>query len=299
MRFFICVCDCTRNLLRILVRSGAIAVAWPGAAVSFAFAQQLMRRLVQPETLDSLPVDDPRAERSRRDLQRVHRVMGTVATVLPEVSRLLARHDGTTPYRILELGAGDGSLMLRVARKLASSRHTGSRLRVKLDLLDQQDLVSQEARGAYAQAGWEATALVTDVFRWTGQKAPASSPSPAQGEAQAPAEPVWDLICCHLFLHHFEGPQLSSLLDGIALRTRNFYACEPRRSALALAGSHLVGAIGANAVTREDAVLSVHAGFSGKELSALWTCAGPWKLAERRAGLFSHVFSATRQERGA
>ena len=80
-----------------------------------------------------------------------------------------------------------------------------------------------------------------------------------------------------------------------AARTDRFFACEPRRSGLALAGSHLVGFIGANAVTREDAVLSVHAGFRDHEIAAQWPQAGgPWRWQERAAGLFSHCFSARR-----
>jgi hypothetical protein len=47
-------------------------------------------------------------------------------------------------------------------------------------------------------------------------------------------------------------------------------------------------------VTRHDAVLSVRAGFAGRELSALWPSADGWKLEERRAGLFSHLFVAHR-----
>ena len=61
------------------------------------------------------------------------------------------------------------------------------------------------------------------------------------------------------------------------------------------AGSHLVGAIGANSVTRTDAVLSVAAGFRDSEIGALWP--GPascWSLNEHAAGLFSHRFLAKR-----
>lgn len=58
---------------------------------------------------------------------------------------------------------------------------------------------------------------------------------------------------------------------------------------------YLTGVIGANAVTREDAVLSVHAGFLGQELSALWPAQGePWRIQECAAGLFSHCFCAER-----
>jgi hypothetical protein len=98
-----------------------------------------------------------------------------------------------------------------------------------------------------------------------------------------------------LFLHHFEGGQLDRLLAAVAARTDRFFACEPKRSWLPLLGSHLVGAIGANSVTREDAVLSVHAGFRDREITAIWPRGGDaWQMREFAAGIFSHCFSARR-----
>jgi hypothetical protein len=58
----------------------------------------------------------------------------------------------------------------------------------------------------------------------------------------------------------------------------------------------LLWAIGCNAVTRHDATVSVRAGFSGNELSALWPADSGWQLTERRAGFFSHVFVARRMD---
>jgi hypothetical protein len=56
----------------------------------------------------------------------------------------------------------------------------------------------------------------------------------------------------------------------------------------------MLGLIGANGVTRHDAAVSVRAGFKGGELSALWPANPRWRLRERRAGLFSHLFLAQR-----
>jgi hypothetical protein len=56
--------------------------------------------------------------------------------------------------------------------------------------------------------------------------------------------------------------------------------------------SRLLRVIGCNDVTRHDATISVRAGFSGEELSALWPDKQNWQLTERRAGLFSHLFIA-------
>jgi hypothetical protein len=56
--------------------------------------------------------------------------------------------------------------------------------------------------------------------------------------------------------------------------------------------SRLLGAVGCNDVTRHDAVVSVRAGFSGCELSSLWTDNDNWQLTEQSAGAFSHLFIA-------
>jgi hypothetical protein len=56
----------------------------------------------------------------------------------------------------------------------------------------------------------------------------------------------------------------------------------------------LLWAIGCNGVTQYDARVSVRAGFAGNELSALWPASGDWRLTERPAGLFSHLFVAQR-----
>ncbi|MEO7954869.1 MAG: hypothetical protein ABIR35_12385 [Polaromonas sp.] len=236
-----------------------------------------MPRVVAAEALDGLAADDLSAMRSRRDLQRVHRVMGSRAIVASALRSLTTLHRPAAPLRVLELGAGDGTLMLGVARSLKPHWPT-----VELELLDRQQLVSPATLRAYAALGWQTRARVGDVFDWVSG---GSGPRPQR----------WDLIVVNLFLHHFEGAPLKSILGAVAQRSHRFFACEPRRSRLALAGSHLIGLMGANSVTREDAVLSVHAGFAQGEMAALWPPGGAgWTLKDYPAGLFSHCFFASR-----
>lgn len=244
----------------------------------------MLKRTVVPEELDSLGPDDPSAIQSRRDLQRIHRAMVTCSVLTGELGALVgqrAAHD--SPLRVLELGAGDASLMLRVARALKSRWP-----HVQLTLLDQVDLLDVNTRAAYADLGWTATPMTVNVLEWASEK-------PAQSGFVRGEEPAWDLIVANLFLHHFEADNLKRLLAAIARGCSAFVACEPRRSRLALAASHCVGALGACSVTRADAVTSVRAGFRDGELSALWAPEpGAWALAERRAACFSHCFTAKR-----
>jgi hypothetical protein len=231
-------------------------------------------RILEPETLDHLAPDDPVAQRSRRDLRRVNRVMGARGILARALRRAGAERHGR-PLRMLEIGCGDGSLMLDVAR-----RSGGAFGDAQLTLLDRQPLVTAATLRAYVDAGWRAESLVTDVLVWA---------------ADTSASARWDIVVTNLFLHHFEGDALRRVLGAVARRADAFVACEPRRSRFALVASHLVGFIGANAVTRQDAVLSVRAGFVDRELSAAWPGApGQWQFDEYDDGLFTHCFCARR-----
>ncbi len=243
----------------------------------------MIPRIVSVEVLDGLLPDDPDALRARRDLHRVHRAMGTRTILLRALKDMVTNHPDRLPLRVLEIGAGDGSLMLGVAQALAPLSPWSN---VLLTLFDRQALIDQTTIARYGAVGWTVTPAIGDV------RDLAAGCCDQGGAAVAVS---WDLIVANLFLHHFEGAQLDVILRFVSRTSLGFFACEPRRDWLALAGSHMIGAIGVNHVTREDAVLSVHAGFHGHELSARWPRNGaPWKVQEYAAGLFSHCFRAER-----
>lgn len=239
-------------------------------------------RKVSGETLDVLAPSDPRALRSRRDLQRVNRFLGTRGIIVQGMQQAMGRSSRELRLRVLELGAGDGSLMLRIAHELSTSWPA-----VHVTLLDRLALLTADTSAAFARLGWSVEMLSVDVLDWAAAPVPPRRP------------PRWDVIVANLFLHHFDELRLPRLLSAIAARCDLFVACEPRRTVVSLIGSHLVGVLGASRVTREDAVLSVHAGFRDAELSGIWqTDSDEWQLQERAAGLFSHFFSAARRRSG-
>jgi hypothetical protein len=227
-------------------------------------------RVLSPELLDNLPAENPGAIRSRRDLVRVNAAMGNQRILARALAGVVAAANGG--LRILELGAGDGLGLLGVATRLPC-QPGGIRAR----LVDRQDLVQPGTRRAFDRLGWLVEPEAADVFDWMNN---------ADGQQ-------FDVVLANLFLHHFTGEQLKLLFLATARQGRGFIAVEPRRNMWSLTMSRFIGALGCNHVTRHDAVVSVRAGFSGYELSALWPKIPGWQLAERRAGLFSHLFVAS------
>jgi hypothetical protein len=230
-----------------------------------------MSRSVSAEELDGLSPEDPRALRSRRDLKRIHRVMRSVSILRGALARLRCT---VPPRRIIELGSGDGSLLLRLARSVDPPWRD-----VELTLLDREPAIAPETLSGFDRLGWRAHVSCEDALTW----------------ADDGAHRAYDVCITTLFLHHFEQGSLRRLLAGIAARCQALVAIEPRRSRLAWYGSHLVGLLGANAVTRGDAVKSVEAGFRDQELSTVWPgCDGRWVTQEFAAWPFSHCFLAQR-----
>jgi hypothetical protein len=230
-------------------------------------------RRVSPELLDYLPTNDPRAVCSRRDLRRINRIMGAHSLLLGALDVAAAQ---ASSMRLVELGAGDGTMLLRLARS-----RWRQWLNAHVTLLDLRPAIGADTLAAIRALGWSVEVIAADVLDWLARAAP---------DRDA-------VVFANLFVHHFSGERLARLLAGIAAHSRFFVCCEPRRSALALGGSHLLGLIGCNDVTRHDAVVSVHAGFRDRELSDAWpaTPSGMWTLSEAAARAFSHLFVARRE----
>ncbi|MDX8480496.1 methyltransferase domain-containing protein [Mesorhizobium sp. VK24D] len=230
----------------------------------------LAQRSLVPEILDELAADDPRALASRRDLARINALMFQAPIMASLMRKFIAR----PPDRILEIGAGDGTFMLKVARRMARDWRE-----VELTMLDRVGLVTPELAADFAALGWKLETVTADVFDWAEQDITGSTGGRS-----------FDAITVNLFLHHFDDDALLRLFSLLRRKAPLILATEPLRAGFALAAARLLPAIGVNDVTRHDAVESVRAGFRGTELSNLWSAAGGRPLEERRAGPFSHVF---------
>jgi len=229
-----------------------------------------MKRQVLPERLDVLPPTDPRAMHSRRDLHRLNGIMGHPKIM---AGALISSLNGHSTVRLAEIGAGDGAFLFGLA-KAANGRWKD----VEATLVDRLDAFDRTNEPGFRELGWRVAPATGDALAWLDSQ-------PDTREA----------IIANLFLHHFEAAALADLLRRAARATDTFIALEPRRGWWPLLCSRMIWAIGCNEVTRHDAAVSVRAGFSGSELSALWPDPRHWQLTERPAGAFSHLFIAQRR----
>ena len=179
---------------------------------------------------------------------------------------------GFVPKRVLELGAGDGWLLYKLLSRLPRSEAPR-----EVVMVDRHPSVSTGVIGALESEGWKVTIEASDLFEWF------------EG-----ADRYERFDCCfvNLLLHHFRDSQIQALFRSVQRIARSLAACEPRRSRRALLASHCVGLVGCGDVTRNDAVISVRAGFVENELTRLWPRDRDWTVQERPMGLFSHYFWA-------
>ena len=210
----------------------------------------MKERRVIPELLDHLAPDDPAARRSRADLRRINFLMGNERWVL----RQLRRHPQHLACGITELGAGDGSLAVKIARGFPACR-------VNVHDLMPCPLLPHELT---ERIDW----FCGDVF---------GNPPAAGG-----------VLVANLFLHHFQGEALRRLGE-ICRNFEMLVINEPDRTRhAALLGGMLLPFV--NHVTRHDMMTSIRAGFRRGELPAMlgldpavwkWRETSTWRGARR------------------
>ncbi len=231
-----------------------------------------MERIVLPELLDRLPPQDQSALRSRRDLRRINAWMRHPRVLAGVLQKHLA---GQTARHIVELGAGDGHFLLSVAGRLRTHWPGAT-----ATLVDRLDALDPQTCEQFKRLGWNVRAETADASAWLRQ----------------PASKTTGTVISNLFFHQFRAAPLAELLRLAANSSRLVIALEPRRGWLPRLAGRLLWVIGCSPVTCHDGRISIRAGFSGGELSALWPDKKNWDLVERPVGLFSHLFIARRKD---
>jgi hypothetical protein len=228
------------------------------------------RQCLGPDLLDRLPAEDPRAIRSRRDIKWINSTMLQRGIMARTLTRCLP---DAKPRSLLDLGAGDGTFLLSVARRLAPQWRD-----VHAVLLDRVSIVSDDTQKAFNALGWHVEVVADDVFSYL----------------QRSRSSLYDIVTANLFIHHFPERELTRLLGLVAQSSGAFVACEPRRSWLGVIGSRMLWALGCSSLSIRDSIVGVRAGFTDGEVSSAWPRDGSWQVEEYASGLYSHCFAARR-----
>jgi hypothetical protein len=217
-----------------------------------------MIRRVQPELLDQLTPDDPDARQNRRDLRLFNALMGNHRWI----ERVL-RAQVRVGDRLLEVGAGEGDLGLRL-------RRVWQRRPIPYAGLDRWPRPA-----AWPQTwGWHGA----DLRTYAGYR-------------------TYNIILGNLILHQFEDDVLAELGRGWREHARLLVFCETARHPLHLAQLPLARLLGINHVSRHDARVSVEGGFAGRELPRLLGVdEPPWRVTLRHTFWGAYRMVARREE---
>lgn len=210
-----------------------------------------MKRVVQPEILDSLPRDHPDAIANRRDLRLINALMGNYRWFCRTLPPLLRPDD-----RILELGAGTGELggRLREVFDGNAPSYCG------LDLWSRPENWPRD---------WEW--IQDDLFTFERYS-------------------DYTVVVGNLIFHQFDDEQLRQLGDRLAgTKIRLVLASEPARRKLHQGQLKLLRPLGLHPVSRHDGHVSVAGGFRRHELPELLGLSGPpWRVQCRSGFLGWH-----------
>lgn len=210
----------------------------------------LKERRREPELMDQPDLDKTLHHQALAGLTRVNAFSGTVSSLWSPISKLAKKSDH--PIRVLDVASGGGDVAIGLALQAEKSG-----LPVSVDGCDMSEVALKYAQGRADARGLKVQFLKADVL---------ADPLPAG----------YDVICCSLFLHHFDPPEVIQLLKGMRdsgarmivvsdlLRTRLGYV-------MCWSGIRLLTR---SKICHVDGPLSVQGAFTRGELQDLVDAAG-------------------------
>lgn len=212
-----------------------------------------MQRVSKPEILDSNHCPPGEAQVSLRDLDRINRWFGGVATTRTLIERVCAE-TGVRDLSLLEVAAGSGETPRLAARQLARQG-----IKIQVSLTDR--VPAHLPRGDHAIA---ADALQLP-FR----------------------DNAFDLVSCNLFTHHLEPPELERFTqEALRVSRRALLINDLIRSPIHLALVYAGFALMKSHVSRHDGVASVRRAYLPEEIATMLADGGSRKIEISRHYLF-------------
>lgn len=188
-----------------------------------------MKRIVQPEILDSLPFNHPDALLNRRDLRNIHSCFRTFSWFSKTLAKNLKKFNFTPA--ILEMGAGEGDLIRFLEKK-------GN----KIDGLD----LAPSSSGRSEASHW----FQSNIFTF-------------------PDWNDYPVIMANLILHQFQDTELKTLGERIQQSRLCIFNEPLRTQFHQVTYRGFARLMGMNHVSRHDGEVSIQAGFYQQELPLL------------------------------
>ena len=189
----------------------------------------LNQRELRNELLDELDPANPKAKRSRQDLRRINLFMGNMRWIKKEIQQVL--NQTNTKLNVIEIGSGDGQF-------LESLKHNIDLNLIGIDIQSKPQSISSEIEWIQ-----EDILQINDI--------PLNNSDPVA-------------VICNLILHHFTDDQLFKI-GKLLSKANHIIINEPSRRFIPLIMGYLAFPL-LGQVTRHDMIVSIRAGFRGREL---------------------------------
>jgi len=206
-----------------------------------------MRRTTTQELLDDDLGTPEEIRLSLDDLWRINRRLGGVSSSLRMLEHFFSR-TGNHPVRILDVGAGDSRLAIRLRTELSQRG-----IRAEFFVLDRRLTHLKSGRPAAASL----LPVVADVF---------GLPFP---------ERTFNVVMCNLFFHHFSGDKARELLRRMAeVASEAVLVNDLERHFLPYLFIKIATPFARSRLTRHDGPASVRQAYTRDELALLAADAG-------------------------